>query len=239
MKNWLLLIISLCLISNLQSQNLIQNPFFERDLSKPCFDLMFNGWEASLNGAGTLMFHDCQSLPVSSVLGTIGLNDLPYPYFGNGYWGIIGKHLNQNVSRNYASSFLSDTLALGINYVLEFHYRPWARNNYHIDRLEFHVGNIGLNDSIYSNYTPSGGINIPINDTLEWVLFSAGFVAKGGESVLNIGNISPDALINKITNNLNGTNQTNAYRWPLIFIDAVFLYKATDTLYTVNLQAEI
>ena len=238
MKNWLLLI-SLFIGLNSFTQNLVGNPYFDRDPNKACFDIQYGGWEASW-GSTQLAFDICQTKPPSQVLSTVGLNHLPFPYVGTGYMGVIAKSNNFNIIRQFTSTYLMYGLQVGEEYIVEFRYKPWYRNNYFVDRLGVYVGNTPIDNSNYSNYTATVSIQQSITDTTQWLLFSDSFIAKGGETILNIGNFSPDSITTEIPNppNINKGTLYNARRWPLIFIDAVFLYKATDTLYTVTLPQD-
>ena len=225
-------------------QNLVGNPYFDRDPGKACFDLKYNGWEA-MNGTTQLQFDECQSKPPSQILATVGLNNLPDPFIGTGYMGIIAIDAefiqpNGAINRHFLSSYLNGIFQPGEKYVVEFRYRPWYRNNYFVDRLEVFVGDTALDEDNYHLYSPTVGIQEPIIDTVQWRLFKKEFISQGGETILNIGVLSHDSLINMIPNppNISQGNSYNWNRWPMIFIDAVFLYKATDTLYTVTLPQD-
>ena len=217
-------------------QNLIGNPYFNS-----LFPSNFpnGGWEATL-GSGVPFFHFNRCGGGQNVIKCPGAFSAPLPKFGNGYFSNVFLENQVNSQRNFTSSFLSQPLVANEEYTVEFWYIAYARNNYHGDRLGVYIGNDTVFHYNYINYPPQVETHQPITDTVNWKLLKGSFIAQGGEQKITIGNFYSAAQTTLIPNPpyLNAGHQVNASAWPMVFIDGVFVYKSTDTVYTVTLPPD-
>jgi gliding motility-associated-like protein len=241
MKKWLLRAISaIALTQPLHSQNLVGNPYFELDTSIGCVLIGTvpypNGWYEASGWGDFIFLNTCICQP-NVPIGCVGKNGIPLPKFKDGMLNIILT--NHSRYKCFASTYLQSPLAIGETYITEFYYRTWQRSNYFANRLGIVLSqDTGIvSETTYLNYTPVASINQPLSDTTQWVKLKFSFVAQGGETVLSIGNFWPDNQTTLIPNppNVNAVGPFNGGFWPMIFIDGVFLYKATDTVNTATL----
>jgi len=220
-----------------KGQNLVGNPYFHLDSCVLIGTVPYpNGWYEACGWGDFLFLNKCICFP-NIPIGCVGKNGIALPKFKDGILNIILT--SHQRSKTFASTYLQSPLAVGETYVTEFYYRSWQRCNYFANRLGIVLSqDTGIvSETTYLNYTPVAGTNQPLSDTTQWVKLQFSFVAQGGETVLSIGNFWPDNQTTLIPNppSVNATHQENYSFWPMIFIDGVFLYKATDTLFTATL----
>ena len=232
MKSWLLVSSIVLLAFTTKSQNLISNPYFLKGATCPG---VAPEWERSSYGMQALNIDT--NCPCNSGItnGCVGVNSVPYPKFYSGLMGITTLLSQFGVTRSFLGTAFITPLTGGETYMVEYWYHPWARNNYHIDRIGAVVTNDTVFQNNYMNYLPTVEEIQPITDTTQWQHFKQSFVAQGGEQLIWIGNVRPVSMVNQIPNYPNAPLQFNNGRSPMVFIDGVFVYKATDTVYSISL----
>ncbi|MDX5506988.1 MAG: gliding motility-associated C-terminal domain-containing protein [Bacteroidota bacterium] len=173
----------------------------------------------------------------------IGKNGIPTTYSGLGISGIqvSGNHTGGNLQyRAFLTNRLKQNLEADSSYCVEFH----VQLNDDLLFCEWTSDDIGAYvgpDSVKTYRPWKQGIFAQVNNTsgdilntTYWKKIKGSFLAKGDERFISIGNFSLDT-----------THQTpivpNPYptaRAAHIYVDAVYLYKCTDTLFTVDLGAD-
>ncbi len=224
--------LSIIFCPQLLGQNLISNPYFLKGAACPG---VAPEWERSSYGMQALNIDTNCSCNNGITNGCIGVNSVPYPKFYSALMGITTLISPAGVTRSFLGTAFTTPLTGGETYMVEYWYRPWARNNYHIDRIGAVITNDTVFQNNYMNYLPTVEQIQPITDTSQWQHFKESFVSQGGEQLIWIGNVRPVSMVIQIPNYPNAPLQFNNGRSPMVFIDGVFVYKATDTLYTATL----
>ncbi|MDX5427566.1 MAG: hypothetical protein LPK79_05620, partial [Bacteroidota bacterium] len=170
----------------------------------------------------------------------------PTPLRDSGYAFIIVNINNQlrgctSEARFFIRTFLNAGLTKGDEYVIEFHYRSSILNKFEIEYFGCRL------DSILEDYTkpsvwslaPTLNWHRKFTEEASWIKLKGSFIATGKEKYLTLGNFRSD--YHPITRN----TAFDSLAWdsirvcyPFILIDGVFLYKATDTLFTTGLNTE-
>jgi gliding motility-associated-like protein len=233
MKKWLFVANVIC-HGFLFSQNLITNPYLIKGLGCP---IIAPGWERSgYNSTAITIDSLCTS--GGSPWCCIGEKSVPRPLFLSGMMAINISENSWGEVRIFLGTAFTTPLTNGTNYMVEYWYRPWARNNYHINKIGAVITSDTITPFNYLNYLPTVEQIKPITDTTQWLHFKASFIAQGGEQIIWIGNLRPLAQLIQIPNYPNAPLQFNDGSSPMVFIDGVFVYKATDTVYSISLPKD-
>ncbi len=165
-----------------------------------------------------------------------GYYPFPMPHKGIGYAQVsLKKGL---IGRSFISQLLTDTLQAGQEYCVEFYTRPFLfsvflSNNigvyFSADTLDYYAYTTGI--------TPHVEASQIITDTTKWTRVKGSFVAQGNEHFINLGNFRHDTASTMVLSNFN-IHWWFVYNIPTYLIDAVSVYKPTDTLYTVTLPKD-
>jgi len=219
-----------------KAQNITQNPYMTRDT---CFGFAPN-WEPSYYAYG-LRIDSCSCKdpsPNGCPLDSIAL--FPRLLGGNYSLSVVGTQTFAGHIRTFVGNFIKHSLIPNEEYTIEFYYRPWKKTNYFFNRLGAYLGSDTVHAGNYTNYTPVVELTTPMTDTTQWTRFTQSFIAQGGEVILWIGNFRPESQTTLIPNPpyTNAGITVNWGRVPAVFIDGVFLYKSTDTLFTATLPAD-
>jgi OmpA-OmpF porin, OOP family len=200
MRTVLILLISICIHSIGNSQNLVKNPSLED--KKHCVDYRGSfGHNVEEWTSPTLMttdyFHTCNYKDVKAPENHFGYQ---YAADGNGYTGMF-IYAPQNY-REYIQGVLTDTLEYGRTYELSFHISLAEESkfairafSYIVTERQIHAANrrsLNRND-IAEEFSDSLEIHeisqkTYHTDTAQWIEIKQTFVATGGEKYFTIGN---------------------------------------------------
>jgi gliding motility-associated-like protein len=214
----------------------------------PCLSF----WQGSFG-----YFNYCLSngtLPARTFL-TPGLNVIPHPYIGDGLishrflngFHKDSLHIDNSSFRTLGFSlhqFLNSALDKDSNYVVEFYVMPNNRrpfNNISMGTLSignfsvyFHNQNTFDLTMRFNEITPNGvrvGDPVPID---EWTRILIPFTATGEEKIMFLGR--HDSTINDFfIFDSSAVSTQGGFHRAVMFIDAVALYKASDTLFSVSI----
>jgi gliding motility-associated-like protein len=147
--------------------------------------------------------------------------------------------LNSVVHRGFIAQQLPDTLTAGATYQVEFYARPFKWSY-------FFTKNVGLlftADSMqFDHYMQNPGPHIEtpvaLTDTSVWTRVSGTYVANGTERYLNIGNFWHDTATVLTRTFFPVPPSFVLFKLPWYLIDAVQVYKATDTVYSISLPKD-
>ncbi len=165
---------------------------------------------------------------------------MPCPKEGIGYAMIsIRKQapLSQNIlHRGYIAQKLQDTLKAGVEYTIEFYARPFKWSNAFSKNLGVRLTSDSL---VFTSYLQNVGPHIEtqyaITDTTSWTRVIGTYVANGTERFFNIGNFWHDTATVLIPSGFTSDAWFTPLQMPYYLIDAIYLYKSTDTLLTATL----
>ncbi len=169
-----------------------------------------------------------------------GVYPFPKPLTGLGFAQITLKNSNTSnqINRNFLSQLMLDTLLAGQEYYIEFYTRPFIWSVF----LSKNIGVYFSADTLdYYAYTTGIAPHIEatqiITDTTKWTRVSGSFIAQGNERFINIGNFRHDTVSTMVLSNFT-IDPWFSWNIPTYLIDAVSVYKPSDTLYTVTLPQD-
>ena len=194
--------------TTLLSQNLIQNPSFERYDACPVrlgnFETDVTHWSTPTKGS-TDYFNDC-----STIMGTPeNFNGTQPSDFGKGYAGLYLYAPDDY--REYIQVPLTQTLEKGKTYQVSFYVSLAERSDFAVkdfgvlfskDKLALNIKKELSKMHMYKivgnayNFIEIGTTNF-YRDTRDWVVVSTRFVANGTENYLIIGNFKNNANTRK------------------------------------------
>lgn len=166
----------------------------------------------------------------------------PMPYEGEGYTGLLNgmmgytNYTRDNISWGY--SRLISPLEKDSIYVMEIHVQLMTYH-YLLDASPNEIQALFTVDPIPdsvgipfgANFTPQFDYRDGITDSTKWTKISQSFVADGDEQYLTFGNFTGN--FDCIPWNPNDTTGYSA-----TYLDAIYVYKASDTLFTVGLPSD-
>ena len=215
MKNTITVVLSLLITTIALSQNLVPNPSFEDNNSCPATGGISSsiGWINASDGTADY-YNACD---VYSWGNGVPSNSFGYQpaRTGNAYagmifnWVISAPNIDQDY-REYIQIQLTSPLVAGVEYNVEFYWNTADNSTHYVENLGAHLSNTQLNfnqGGVAINLTPQVSVSgSPLNDNVNWVLFSQSFVASGGESFLTIGNFNnPSNTVSGLTGVPSGT----------------------------------
>jgi hypothetical protein len=221
-------------------QNLVSNHSFENLEECPNNSSDWNIIEwIKPNGKSSDNFNTCAS-PSANYSASVPMNivGFQHPHDGDGYVGIASFGIQYPNIREYVQTEMTDTLTGGIRYHVGFHASA-------ADRWQYAISTLGAALTaepplVVSTWHPDGMLDadpqvlqygqIPLTDTIRWVLISDTVLAQGGERYLTIGNFHLDGESDTVRFNpgqppIYGTPTTYAY----YYIDDVFVF-ALDSI---------
>ncbi len=167
--------------------------------------------------------------------------------------GLIAS--NAHMRRNFLETQLKQPLVSGVDYTLEFNVIRYVHTPFAIADIGGYLSQdtVMREDFIIQNLVPQVKAQDSIyNDKKnwqEWSLVKGSFIAQGGEQFLTLGNFENSNVTLDTTVNLHTILKKVFLKTPpdtndgasveLImnqyFFDAIYLYKSTDTLFSINL----
>lgn len=162
----------------------------------------------------------------------------PSPGCSNNYLKYI-NNFTYTRGRTFAEVQLSGSLTANEEYVVEFYtqHNSFPRVYYTSNIAALLTPDTFYHFDYFKNpITPTIEANSIIYNEFEWVRIKGSFIAQGNEQFLTLGNFRTD-LNSTYHMALADTSYGNSHEYHY-FIDAVYLYKATDTLFDVNLPAD-
>ncbi|NNE76044.1 MAG: OmpA family protein, partial [Pricia sp.] len=186
------------------SQNLVNNPSFERFVKCPerlgNFNIDVESWSTPTEGS-TDYFNRC-----SSAMGTPeNFNGNQPADFGEGYSGLYLYAPDDY--REYLQAELLEPLKKGKNYLVSFYVSLAERSDFAIkefgivfahDPLHIPINKVLSKNLLYqkkdNTYTPLEiGYTNFYSDTQDWILVNTQFIAKGSEKYMILGNFKNNA----------------------------------------------
>lgn len=251
LKKYLIIFIIL-IQSNLQAQNLIQNPSFEEFTLCPNDDSQIEysehwqcavEWGCSSDYFNTCMFSD--SFIVAPLIERIIRHKPRTESAFAGIYTFIHSNFNNSV-REAITIKLKENLVINNCYEAHFYvkfYGFWNIDFYkHVNCAINSIGMyIGLDSVLYTSpqfptnlftYQPQINYNDSIlKDSINWVKISGTFIANGGEQWITIANFLPDDSISIfLLNSLMPYLDTNDYR-SYYLIDDVSVFPCDAPVY--------
>ena len=208
--------------------NLVQNGSFEEFSVCPTMpgqiQLVKYWWSA---GDTPEYFNACSNSSVNVPNTLVGFQ---YAKTGNAFIGLSLWCYNQT-SREYIQTKLSQPLIKDKKYCIKFYINLSDSSCYGIDMIGAYlsIDSIKASDSLVIIEKTPQILNYPGNilkDTIEWILISGEYIAKGNEQFLTIGNFLSDNNVNHeaIKNDVNV-----CWGFAYYFIDDVSVYECDDT----------
>ena len=204
LRDFVFLLLGLCFLLRMESQNLVENPSFEDFVHCPehlgNFSTDVKGWSTPTEGS-TDYFNGC-----STEMGTPkNFNGSQPADFGQGYAGLYLYAPDDY--REYFQTKLLRPLTKGVTYKVSFFVSLAERSDFAIkefgvlfakNKLSVPVKKALSKKQLYQqennvyNYLEIGYSNF-YSDTQDWILVHTQFVAKGSEEYLIIGNFKSNA----------------------------------------------
>ncbi len=227
----LYIILNLCQLSSVNSQNLVPNPSFEIDTACPNnYSQIYYAvpwFVPHTNWSSSDLFDTCY-LAISSGQGVpFNQDGVQWARTGVKYAGIITYTDTINY-REYIEVPLLSPLIVNRNYCVQIYISLSELSN-------VAISNIGAYFSIDSVLDSTHGHAIDyffpqventttnfLNDTANWMLVSGNFIANGGERFMTIGNFHNPSNTN--VQNISGSSQQYSY----YYLDDVSVIDCTD-----------
>ena len=193
-------LVSCCLFlfSYSNSQNLVPNPGFEIDTNchSPLITCAFP-WNSPTNGTPDL-YNSCSN-PFSLSQAGVPSNIFGFQnaHTGNGYLGTGLYSFSGPPSAPYYIEYLQIELVSNLianqTYCADFYISLANTSKYTIKKIGMFFSNTQVSQPTYNGklqFSPQIIDSIYVTDTLNWIHFSGGFIATGGERYLIIGNFN-------------------------------------------------
>ncbi len=155
------------------------------------------------------------------------------------------------ISRNFLETKLQSPLQQGEDYTLEFYTVKWPRSGYTTGDMGAYVSQDTFKYFDYRQQTivpqvmAQDSVFNDASNYQQWTHVKGSFMAQGGEQFLTLGNFTNYNLggtFKQVYMTYTDTAWGSAYynlRLPEdYFFDAVYLYKSSDSLFSVNLPAD-
>lgn len=144
--------------------------------------------------------------------------------------------------KKFLETKLKTPLQAGIDYTVEFSVIRWNNSIYVADNIGAYLSQdtFRFNEHYGNNITPQILHSDSVNDDKNWTHIKGSFVANGGESYLTLGNFVDHIGYKRIKAWRTDTIENRWFFVPIVsyFFDAVYVYKSTDSLFTVQLPAD-
>ncbi len=199
-----------------------------------CGDSAYLGYPEVVEGLGYIFL---------DVLDSIKLKGRFYFYQNNNCSPPVGSVYTDRVYatwKDFIEVELKSRLTQGIDYTVEIHIQPYLRRPgpMYAEELVHNVGALVSADTFYSqdfltqHLMPQVESSAPVIPK-KWTKVLNSFVAKGDEKFLTLGNFRK-AFQTQITT-LPCDTQCDDWPAAYYFFDAIYLYKSTDTLFSISL----
>ncbi|MCH8555864.1 MAG: hypothetical protein LAT76_11940, partial [Schleiferiaceae bacterium] len=256
--------LALFIVSEIHGQNLVPNPYFEEISfdpwvwgccgglpSQPTFSYgaslqnqCANHWDFNSNYSVWGVVRPCFPAPF-----TPGGGIYPFPQKGTAFAQLFAnfRTLDNSFTGRFLNTPLADTLIKDTNYCVEFYIQnsPIASGTSTSPGVLFTDTNIQITDVRelkYQNPQVFPQIHFPgvrINPNTGWQHLKGSFIANGGEQFLTLGSffdMTDSANEIQPTTPISGPwSSSVAPNTALWLIDAVYCYKCSDTLFTVDI----
>ena len=195
-----MLLLLVCLATQLHAQNLLLNGSFEQFYKCPgSFSYsgkneLAPGWTSPTMGTPDL-FNTCSAGEAGVPTNWAGKSKA---YSGSGYAGIYAfVHGRSKPYREYLQGEFTKPLEEGVKYLIEFYFKLSSNSKYSIDRIGFLISDSShqtKEDGVFPATATYQRINPVIYNqaTGYWTRFGFTYIATGGELFITIGNFSGD-----------------------------------------------